>query len=364
MRIAILDPFFDESHKSWAEGLIRHSAHQYDLITLSAHHWKWKMASGAIYCADVINKSMSKYNLIIATDMVNVSLLKATLVTPNNGIPIALYFHENQISYPWAPNPDFIKQDRDKHYGWINFTSALTADSLLFNSEYHKSSFFTALPVFLSQFPSSPLPFSMQDLRDKSDVLPLGIEAMPHHAKIKKNKIPIIIWNHRWEKDKNPGEFFRALYELKKSDVAFKLILCGKRYDQVPIEFVHAREDFAEEIIHDEFTESREQYTQLLNAADIALVTSHQDFFGISVVECIAGGCYPILPNRLAYPEHIPTEYAKEHFYDDHKGMMTLLKKALHMAERETIHLVNHVQKYEWQNVIDLYDKKFSEIVD
>ena len=35
-------------------------------------------------------------------------------------IPIVMYFHENQITYPWSPNDRDIIKERDHHYGFIN----------------------------------------------------------------------------------------------------------------------------------------------------------------------------------------------------------------------------------------------------
>jgi hypothetical protein len=37
--------------------------------------------------------------------------------------------------------------------------------------------------------------------------------------------------------------------------------------------------------------------------------TARHEFFGIGVVEAIACGCLPWLPDRLSYPELIPREF-------------------------------------------------------
>ena len=62
---------------------------------------------------------------------------------------MAVYFHENQMSYPWSPTDRDVAKDRDKHYGFINFTTALAADAVFYNSQYHLESFFKELVKLL-----------------------------------------------------------------------------------------------------------------------------------------------------------------------------------------------------------------------
>ena len=80
------------------------------------------MQGGAVTMARRFQALETQPDLIIASDMMDVSLFRA--ITRTN-IPIALYFHENQLTYP---------QNRRQHHGWqygfINYASALTADRL------------------------------------------------------------------------------------------------------------------------------------------------------------------------------------------------------------------------------------------
>ena len=56
-------------------------------------------------------------------------------------------------------------------------------------------------------------------------------------------------------------------------------------------------------IVHFGFCESFSEYAQWLWKADILPVTSNQDFFGISIIEASYCETYPLLPERLSYPE-------------------------------------------------------------
>lgn len=365
MRIALIDPFFDDSHKQWAFGLRSHSRHDYELITQPPNHWKWKMSAGAIYSARKINSLKSPIDLILATDMVNVPLLKSQLNKQNINIPIALYFHENQISYPWSPTDSDVQLKRDHHYGLINFMSCLTANEIFFNSDYHSNSLLRSLPSFIGQFPKFAGREKFNEIERKSRVLPIGLD-FDLTKKVKKinNEIPVILWNHRWEEDKNPDSFYKALTVMKNTSVPFKLALCGKQYGRIPDAFEKIKNSLREEIIHIGFAPSRTAYIDILRSSDILLVTSNQDFFGISTVEAIYYGCDPILPNRLAYPEHIPHETHDDHIYNDEDRMLQLLRlKLMNYNTFQSNQLSKYVEKYDWENLIEDYDLAFETVI-
>ena len=66
---------------------------------------------------------------------------------------------------------------------------------------------------------------------------------------------PLILWNQRWEYDKNPVEFFEALYWASKRELDFRLALCGERFSQHPREFEEARQRLEGHITHVGFAE-------------------------------------------------------------------------------------------------------------
>ena len=57
-------------------------------------------------------------------------------------------------------------------------------------------------------------------------------------------------------------------------------------------------------------------YRQILRSCDIVLSTALHDFQGLAVLEGVASGCVPVVPDRLAYPELLPRRYR----YESHIG--------------------------------------------
>ena len=84
-----------------------------------------------------------------------------------------------------------IKHKRDMHYSFINFSSALSADKVLFNSEFHMNSFIENLKRFLKSFPDNREIEKVKQIKNKSKVLYLGLNLKKFDQfKIKTNNKP------------------------------------------------------------------------------------------------------------------------------------------------------------------------------
>ena len=205
MQIALIESFYTGSHQRWADELQQFSSYEIDIFHLKGSYWKWRMHGGAITLANQLLRAGKKYDLILVTDMIDLALFKSLISEKYNNIPIALYFHENQLCYPWSSNDRDVQQNRDSHYSFINFSSALVADKVFFNSNFHKNVFLGALPNFLKGFPDYNELSSIKNIEQKSEVLYLWMDLKKFNKyKIDKNQTPLILWNHRWEYDKNP----------------------------------------------------------------------------------------------------------------------------------------------------------------
>ncbi len=366
MRILLVEPYFTGSHALWATGYTQHSQHHIDILSLPGRFWKWRMHGGAVTLAREFLASDLTPDLILATDMLDLTTFLALARKRISGIPIAVYFHENQLTYPWSPTDRDIAQKRDKHYGFINYTSALAADVVLFNSRYHQESFLAALPKLLKHFPDYNELDTVEQIQEKSQVLSLGLDLQrfDEFKPIQPNKKTLIIWGHRWEYDKGPEEFFKALTILSDRGLDFELAVLGENFSQKPDVFLAAEKTLARHIVQFGYVESFADYAKWLWRAEILPVTSNQDFFGAGVVEALYCDCFPLLPQRLAYPYIIPTEYHPQYFYEDFDDLVNRLSEAIiNIEQTRRFSLRAVVAQYDWQEQSKLYDKVFLEVV-
>ncbi len=188
MRILLLSPYHGGSHQAWAEGFAAHSNHDVQVLALPARFWKWRMEGGALTLAREARTQLTDRetapDLILATDMLDVSRFLALTRPHTATTPVALYMHENQLTYPLPKDPGtgpMRRQhgERDRHYVHINLASMLAADAVFFNSDYHRQTFFEALPAFLRHYPEHNELEMVDIVRTKSIVLPVGIDFSP-----------------------------------------------------------------------------------------------------------------------------------------------------------------------------------------
>ena len=363
MNILYVEPFYSGSHKQWIDAYREYSSHDIDILSLPGSRWKWRMHGGAITLADEYNKTTKTYSLILCSDFLNlpvfISQCKGRLVDT----PISMYFHENQASYPWSPRDRDVTLERDFHYYFINQTSSLASDWNLFNSEYHLESYLDGLKRYLNKMPDNKNIKSIEEIENKSSILYIGCDLLrlSKPSPKKENKKPVVLWNHRWEFDKNPDLFFKTLIKLKNNGFEFSLIILGENYSNSSDIFNHAKEALSDEIIHIGYCESFREYRDWLWKADILPVTSIQDFFGISIIEATYCDTYPILPDRLSYTELFKKDKNPDLFYRTDTQLYNKLRDA--MKNHTTLSSYSHIAKeYDWSKMVLEYDDNLREL--
>lgn len=382
MKLLLISPYHSGSHKAWAEGYARYSQHEVRLLTLPGQFWKWRLQGGAVALARLFREGDFQPDAVLTTSMVDVAtwlgLVRGRI--PSH-VPLFLYMHENQLTYPLPEDGTtgpMRRQlgERDRHYALINYKSMLAVDQVFFNSHYHRQSFFANLPNLLKHFPDYNELETIPLLAAKSQVLPVGIDLrrlaeeavgpeslavsqISPTASSQPLAAPLILWNQRWDYDKNAPAFFRALYRLADDGVAFTVALCGENFRQKPQEFDEAINRLEERVVHAGYADD-ETYKALLWAATATISTAHHEFFGISILEAIYCHTFPILPYRLSYPELIPTPFHLRCLYENERGLFQRLHWAmLHAAEARQIagELARAAAAYDWSHLAPHYDQ-------
>ena len=378
MRILLVSPYHGGSHASWAYGLERHSQHTIELLTLPDRFWKWRMHGGAATLAQRFLRDHQRPDVILATDMLDLTTFLALTRKVTADVPTVLYMHENQLTYPLPNEGDagpMRRQggERDHHYAFVNFSSMLAANQVAFNSVFHRETWFEALPKFLRHFPEYNLMDSVEELHRKSCILPVGIETndfQPVRSKLARPGPPLIIWNQRWEYDKNPAQLFDALRDVADRGINYQLAICGRGFGKTPSEFEDVEETFGNQLIHLGFA-NYEQYRCLLKQATLTVSTADHEFFGVGVLEAMAAGTFAILPHRLSYPEliagpEVSAEARERCLYSSYEQMVETIVWALENRQAAMLlgkELACNAQRFDWGEVAPASDALFESIL-
>ncbi len=393
MRILLISPYHGGSHRAWAEGYRDHSSHEVTLLTLPARFWKWRMHGGAVTLGRRWLQEAAAQappDLILSTDLLDSTTFLALTRRRTANVPVALYMHENQLTYPLPADPatgPMRRQlgERDRHYAFINYASMLAADRVFFNSHYHRDNFFAALPAFLRHYPEYNEIDTVDLLRQKSDVLPVGVDLSrldpPDENSGRRPVVsgqsteptadhwplttdPLVLWNQRLEYDKNPEAFIAVLTALAGEGLPFRVALCGERFGRPGERWEEGVAALGERVIHNGYADDA-RYRQLLWAAAVTLSTASHEYFGISILEAIHCRTFPLLPARLSYPELIPPDFHADCLYHGRADLLRRLRWALtdrDAAQAVAERLAPTAGRFDWDTLAPAYDAQFERL--
>ncbi|XP_037725193.1 glycosyltransferase-like domain-containing protein 1-like [Drosophila subpulchrella] len=323
--ILIIEPFYGGSHKQLIDTLIEGlSETDYEIFSLPAKKWHWRARTSALHFSQLIPLD-HEYRVLFTSSVL--SLAELIGVRPDLGACRKIvYFHENQLIYPVRE----VKQ-RDCQYGFNEILSCLAADIVLFNSQFNCTSFLDNVQPFLKIQPDFKIKQIREQIQKKCQVLyfPVKFQRFPNKRKTPKEdntdldqdqQCLHLIWPHRWEHDKNPKLLAEALYELNGRNVDFKVTICGESYQEIPEAFDNIQEKLGNKLVNFGHLE-RDEYVKTLLSGDIVISTADHEFFGVAMLEATYCGCYPIVPNKLVYPEIYP----KENLYNTSNALVKKL---------------------------------------
>ena len=192
----------------------------------------------------------------------------------------------------------------------VSLYAALAADRIVFNSHYNRDTFLTGVATLLAKLPDLVPGGVPERLTKKARVLPVPLA--PHEdanpdwpgTQGKYPERPLrLLWSGRLEHDKGGVGLLHILEHL---DIPFELAVTGQQFRDTPSEFEQIKTRFSDRIVHFGYIESAAAYRALQAAADMVLSTALHEYQGLAVLEAVAAGCLPVVPDRLAYRELYP----------------------------------------------------------
>ena len=363
MRILLLSAYDAQSHQYWRKGLLRaFPDYEWTVLTLPARYFSWRIRGNSLSWAFERRACLEKtYDLIIATSMVDLSSLRG-FVPQLAPVPTIVYFHENQFAYP--AGIEVTKPAVEPQI--VNLYTALCADTLLFNSAYNRSSFLSGVNLLLKKLPDC-IPAGLLEKLENSKVLPVPLD----DCLFEKTELPKqqgkelnLVWNHRWEYDKGPDRLLALVKRLVAQDVPFNLSVVGQRFRSIPAAMDQLKLFMESEcpgrLRHWGYLNDKSEYYQVLSESDVVISTALHDFQGIAMLEAVALGCTPLVPDRLAYTEVFAESYRYSSTPDDIDAEAAAMVASITnlIEQKSSGHLpAIDMSRYSWSTLSESYRK-------
>jgi len=308
LKILLLSAYAAASHVHWQRTLqVMFPAWEWRLLSLPPRHFSWRVRGNPLYWSMAQRPQLEQdYDLLIATSMVDLATLRG-LVPALSRLPSLLYFHENQFDYPQQSRQSSLLEAQ-----MVSLYSALSADRLAFNSGYNRDSFLAGVDALLRKLQDRVPAGVVAALAAKADVLPVPIACessvglsgrWPGATGDEPGRPVRLLWAGRFEHDKGGDTLWHALDQLERAGLAYELAVTGQQFRRSPPEFARIGSDYQHRLVQFGYLASTTDYQALLRAADIVLSTARHEFQGLAVLEAVASGCLPAVPDRQAYPE-------------------------------------------------------------
>lgn len=213
------------------------------------------------------------------------------------GILHAGTWDEHDFTYPMRPWAKYIEQ------GWLNMF-----DHVFVGSQFHKDLIYEANSV-TCPVTVTGLPFDFKEVQRPQE------------------KENIIVFPHRLDKEKCPEKFDRLIETLEPliKQMGWKAVktkeVCG----------------------------SKEEYYQLLGKAKIAVSFAEQETFGFAMLEAIANGCTPVVPNALSYGS---MEIYEGYRFDSFGQAREMVARLIQRWEDKSAHFEPYLNQLEPRHVV------------
>jgi glycosyltransferase involved in cell wall biosynthesis len=351
LKVLFIEPFMQGSHATVVKNYREHSQHEIFPLTLRGKHWTKNLCSGAAKLSKRIDQdpSLSACDVVIATDLMQQGDFYTLQQKHFQNTAKIFFAHEHQF----VP-ANGSTYDKDKNVKFSNIVSALCVDKCFFLSPSSMNEFISGIREYLNEA-------HVRSIEAKSESIDLGVEfsALERYKSEKSTDCATVLWNHRLGNERNPLPFFRALKGLSAEGLNFRVIIAADiSTDEVSSELQSIIGQLGDKVIHAGFVKGRRKLAKLCWKSNISVSTSLAESFGLSVAESIYCKCWPVLPNRLTYPQFIPDQYHGDHLYNGDEDLIAKLRWAImNFRGLKTDVLQKRIAEYSWEKIAPKWDE-------
>ena len=309
-RVLLVEPYLVGSHRAWAEGWVRHSRHEIELVGHEGQHWRWRMRGGAVSVAREVRERFGAgggVDVVVGSNMLDLASFRGLVGLDARWVQ---YLHENQLTYPRQPGEPI-----DTGLAWMQWRGLVAVDEVWINSHFHRDALFAALVPFLSSVPDHGHEPELAGLADRVRVISPGVDVSACRAGGRsRTPRPLVLSNQRWHHDKDVGAVLRTLLRMAEEGVEFDVAVVGDADGGEAATLDPMLDRLGGRVLARGMV-ARADYLELLCRADIVVSAARGENFGIAVVEAIAAGAWPVVPDALAYPEVVPPAFHASTLY-------------------------------------------------
>lgn len=365
LNILILSAYHADSHEYWARTLMRSlPEYSWTLVTLPPRYFAWRVRGNSLSWAFGEQRAQldRDFDLIIATSMVDLSALRG-FCTKLANVPTLVYFHENQFAYPLSGREVSPVEPQ-----FLSIYTALCADEIVFNSAFNQQTFLEGARHLLKKMPDH-LPKGLIDrLEQRSSILPVPLDLGTERSfrpKWQQDRPVRLLWNARWEFDKGPDRLLNLLNCLKEQKLEFELALLGPGFRAVPESIAEIERLHKSALVQLGYVDSKAEYNRWLAWTDLVISTALHEFQGLGVLEAVAAGAVPLLPNRQVYSEIFDSDFLYQGDEQDPlreaEAAATKLVELIHGLNTNKLESPN-VEHYGCESLIPQYRKLIEQL--
>lgn len=338
LKVLVVVPWYGGSHRAWVDGWRAASVHDIAVVTAEPRMWRHRMLAGTVELAEGVKAAVAAHgrpDVLMVSSLTDTAALLGLARRAIGDAPVVQFQHESQLLHP-------NHSPADNHLIDIEWRSLCAADQVWFNSEFHRLSYLDSASRDVSQ------------LAYKSLVMPVGVDLSEIGTTRRKadGGITRLLFNQRWDADKRPERVVAAMASAAAAGARFEVVLAGEQPPDDTSQLRRCVERLGKRVVH-AGTAQRESYIELIHSCDAVVGDPAHEFFGISAVEAMAAGCFPLLPDDLSYPELVGDYAALLHRSHDLVARLIDYCRSPSLAPPE---LAAAVRRFDWSVVGAHYD--------